>query len=200
MPTCTIDEVWEEMKRAEMERLAEKNTKKKRKARKARAKAVRPVQPAPAPAPTSAPTVSPTTTEDNVSDLKTSIVAWSKSANPSELALGDSDDEDEDVDDDVAIGSPATITAPSTREWTMTRFCSAISGTDLQSRLNGLQALRLAIDELLIQQEPSSVPQLALPPPYDPSSISLTHHEREAVVSDMSSQHWSQWDLSLIHI
>ena len=201
------NEVWEEMKRAEMERLAENNIKtkprrtaKKKKKKRRAANAVRPVQPAKhspkptSPAPASAPPVSPTTTEDNVSDLKTSIVAWSKSANPSELALGDSDDEDEDVDDDVAIGSPATITAPSTREWTMTRFCSAISSTDLQSRLNGLQALRLAIDELLIRQQPSSVPQLALPPPYDPSSISLTHHEREAVVSDMSSQHWSQWD------
>ena len=194
----SIDSVWEKMKRDEEERLAKTNTKfkppkvKKRKKKKKKAKSSsNPCLLSPAPpeeAPLS-PTPTPTQTNDvNVADLKTSILAWSQSANPSDLGAGDSDD-----DETVGNNTTSTRTTTSTREWTIVRLSSAISSTDIPSRLNGLQALRLSVDDL-VQQQPPSVPQLDLPPPYDPSSVVLTHREQGALVSDMSSKHWSQWD------
>ena len=196
----SIDSVWEKMKRDEEERLAKTNTKvkpkvKKRKKKRKKAKSSsKPCSLSPAP-PEEAPlssTPTPTQTNDvNVADLKTSILAWSQSANPSDLGAGDSDDSD----DDETVGNKTTsaTTTTSTREWTIVRLSSAISSTDIPSRVNGLQALRLSIDDL-VQQQPPSVPQLDLPPPYDPSAIVLTHREQGALVSDMSSKHWSQWD------
>jgi len=181
--------VWESMKDEERERLAKTNTK-KRKNKKAKSRRPGPSKPSsplspPPPTPTPAP-------NEDVSYLKTSILAWSESANASNLAAGDSDD-----DEDEAMGNCTSSSAASasTREWSIARLSSAISSTDVQARLNGLQALRLSVDELIQQQQPSAVPQkLNLPPPYDPSSIALTHREQGALVSDMSSEHWSQWD------
>lgn len=201
----SVDSVWEKMKRDEEERLAKTNFKvkpkvKKRKKKKTKAKSCSsnqiviesspplPLPPAAvaSPAPAPAPTPTNDDDDDDVVNLKASILAWSQNANPFDLAAGDSDDEDEDDE-----SSPTTTT--STREWTIVRLSSAISSTDIPSRLNGLQALRLSIDDLL-QQQPPSVPQLELPPPYDPSSITLIHREQGALVSDMSTEHWSQWD------
>ena len=206
----SIDSVWEKMKRDEEEKLAKTNTKvqpkvkKRKKKKKKKAKScsspvqivTEPSSPSPAPpeaaspSPTPSPAL-PTNSASDVADLKTSILAWSQTANPSDFAAGDSDDdEDETVGDDAS--SPTTNTS-SAREWTIVRLSSAISSTDIPSRLNGLQALRLSIDDL-VQQQPSSVPRLDLPPPYDPSSIVLTHRDQGALVSDMSTDHWSQWN------
>lgn len=133
---------------------------------------------------------SSTTCKQDMTSLKTSILAWSRKKDPNSIhALGDSDDEDSfDYGDNLTSTSTA-------RAWSIDRFSSAINSSDVSSRLNGLTAFHLAITELLATVDNNFVPPpLNLPPPYDPNRIALTHREQGTLVSDMASDQWSEWN------
>lgn len=119
--------------------------------------------------------------------LKTSILTWSRETDPSSIsALGDSDDEDS-----------VSLSSSTAQAWSIDRLASAISSSDVSSRLDGLTALHLAITELLEtvdDNEEFVSPPLNLPRPYDPNRVALTHREQGTLVSDMAAGKWSQWD------
>ena len=151
--------------------------------------------------------VDPESTVDSIAEGIMDMVREGGSSQ-SMTAMGDSDDESGDEEggggDENAPGDPpppssSSVPAlppppPSTRGWTNHRFNSALSSQELKIRTDALQALYHVVVQL--SKTLPSLPELDLPPPYDPSRIVLTH-KQGAMVSDMAkgehAPHWAAW-------
>ena len=194
-----IDAIWASMKREDEIRLRCKQSKKKgtmekkKKQQKTLEALIDRKSATPQlPPPSVDDTPTPKPTPSSVATLKASILTWSREHDPNLIhALGDSDDEDSDNGGDDL--PPPLLALPPSRSWSIARFSSAITSSDVSARVDGLTALHLAITELLLTDE-DKVPPLDLPPPYDHNRIALTHREQGTLVSDMAATQWSQWD------
>jgi len=123
------------------------------------------------------PNVDPESTVESMAEGIMDMVQEGGSS--SMTAMGDSDDESGDdaaVDENVAERSrdkgsvPALPPPPppsSTRRWTIDRFNSALSSQELKIRTDALRALYHVVSHLA--KSLPSLPELDLPPPYDPS-------------------------------
>ncbi|GMH56157.1 hypothetical protein TrRE_jg12906, partial [Triparma retinervis] len=152
------------------------------------------------------PTVDPESTVDSIAEGIMGMVQDGGSS-VSMTAMGDSDDESGDEEgaggDENAAGNAINASSsvpalppppPSARRWTIDRFNSALSSQELKTRTDALQALYHVVVQL--SKALPSLPELDLPPPYDPSRIVLTH-KQGAMVSDMAkgehAPHWAAW-------
>ena len=80
------------------------------------------------------------------------------------------------------------------RRWTIDRFNSALNSESKQTRVDALNALLTVVSNL--SETLTTLRELDLPPPYDPSRIVLTH-KQGSMVSDMArgehAPHWAAW-------
>lgn len=127
---------------------------------------------------------------------RSSIFSCYRRENPdTRPALGDSDDENEEDCiglDNSAVSAEQDVTARLDAHRSSRRLCSAIMSHDSKIRLEGLNSLLLSIEHLIPNE--SQVPPLDYLPPYDPCRIALTHRSTGAIVSDMDTRAWEQWD------
>jgi len=134
-----------------------------------------------------------TTSADGTATIESGLLQFVMETKNINVASGDSDDEDDELaGSDVAL--PAIEEeVKAERAWSIQRFNSALNSTELQTRLQALSALH-NVTTTLYSRLPL-IPELDIPPPYDPSRIVLTH-KQGAMVSDMAKgEHAPQWSL-----